>query len=93
MLAGVNDSPALARALVKLVHGLDCHINLIPMNPVAELPYAPSSDDAVQTFHQTLRQAGLIATIRREMGRDIQAACGQLQTAVRRQPLVQEHSP
>ena len=93
MLAGVNDSPALARALVKLVHGLDCHINLIPMNPVAELPYAPSPDEAVQTFHQTLRQAGLIATIRREMGRDIQAACGQLQTAVRRQPLVQEHSP
>ncbi len=92
MLAGVNDSPALARALVKLVRGLDCHINLIPMNPVAELPYAPSSDEAVQAFHRTLRQAGLIATIRREMGRDIQAACGQLQTTVRRRPLVQEHS-
>ena len=93
MLAGVNDSPVLARELVTLVRSLDCHINLIPMNPVAELPYAPSSDEAVQTFHQTLRQAGLIATIRREMGRDIQAACGQLQTTVRRRPPVQEHSP
>ena len=93
LMAGVNDSPQLASALVKQVRGLDCHINLIPMNPVVGLSYAPSSTEAVQTFHQTLREAGLIATIRREMGRDIQAACGQLQTEVLQRPVDQDHSP
>lgn len=87
LMAGVNDSAQLARALVKLVKGLDCHINLIPMNPVPEIPYTPSSAETVQMFHQMLRQAGLVATVRREMGRDIRAACGQLQTEVRQRPV------
>jgi 23S rRNA (adenine2503-C2)-methyltransferase len=85
LLDGVNDSPALARDLVRLLHGLDSHVNLIPMNPVAELPYAPSPPEAVEQFHAILREKGIICTVRREMGRDIKAACGQLKTEFERQ--------
>jgi 23S rRNA (adenine2503-C2)-methyltransferase len=55
------------------------------MNPVAELPYAPSPPEAVEAFHAILRARGLICTVRREMGRDIKAACGQLRTEFERQ--------
>ena len=85
LLDGVNDSPTLACDLVRLLHGLDSHVNLIPMNPVAELPYAPSSPEAVERFHATLRAKGIVCTVRREMGRDIKAACGQLKTEFERQ--------
>lgn len=78
LMDGVNDSPALARELVRLLHGLDAHVNLIPMNPVQDLPFAPSPWPAVEAFHTVLRERGIICTVRREMGRDIQAACGQL---------------
>jgi 23S rRNA (adenine2503-C2)-methyltransferase len=84
LLDGVNDSPVLARDLARLLRGLDAHVNLIPMNPVAELPYAPSPPDVVQRFHDILRERGLICTVRREMGREIKAACGQLKTEVQR---------
>ena len=85
LLDRVNDSPALARDLVRLLSGLDAHVNLIPMNPVQELPYAPSSLEAVEQFHAILRERGIICTVRREMGRDIKAACGQLKTEFERQ--------
>jgi 23S rRNA (adenine2503-C2)-methyltransferase len=85
LLDGVNDSPALARDLINLLRGLDAHVNLIPMNPVAELPYQPSSPEAVERFHEHLREAGIICTVRREMGRDIKAACGQLKTEFEKQ--------
>ena len=84
LMDGVNDTPALARELATLVGGLDAHVNLIPMNPVAGLPYAPSSWEAVEAFHAVLRERGVICTVRREMGRDIQAACGQLRAEVLR---------
>jgi 23S rRNA (adenine2503-C2)-methyltransferase len=84
LMDGVNDTPALARELATLVGGLDAHVNLIPMNPVAGLPYAPSSWEAVEAFHAVLRERGVICTVRREMGRDIQAACGQLRAEVQR---------
>jgi 23S rRNA (adenine2503-C2)-methyltransferase len=84
LMDGVNDTPALARELATLVGGLDAHVNLIPMNPVAGLPYAPSTWEAVEAFHAVLRERGLICTVRREMGRDIQAACGQLRAEVQR---------
>lgn len=82
LIEGVNDSPALARELVERVRGLDCHVNLIPLNPVDELPGRPSTPEVVDAFHDLLRTAGLICTVRREMGRDIKAACGQLRTEV-----------
>jgi 23S rRNA (adenine2503-C2)-methyltransferase len=85
LLDRVNDSPALARQLVSLLRGLDAHVNLIPMNPVADLPYEPSPPEVVEAFHQQLRDHGIICTVRREMGRDIKAACGQLRTEVERQ--------
>jgi 23S rRNA (adenine2503-C2)-methyltransferase len=85
LLDRVNDSPALARQLVALLRGLDAHVNLIPMNPVADLPYEPSPPEVVEAFHQQLRDHGIICTVRREMGRDIKAACGQLRTEVERQ--------
>lgn len=83
LMDGVNDTPALAEELATLLAGLDAHVNLIPMNPVAGLPFAPSAPEAVEDFHAILRQRGLICTVRREMGRDIQAACGQLQAEVK----------
>ncbi|MBI3973625.1 MAG: 23S rRNA (adenine(2503)-C(2))-methyltransferase RlmN [Chloroflexi bacterium] len=85
LMDGVNDSPALARALVALLRGLDVHVNLIPMNPVAGIPFAPSPAPAVDAFHDILREHGIICTVRREMGRDIKAACGQLKTEFERQ--------
>ncbi len=84
LLAGVNDSPGLALELVALLKGLDAHVNLIPMNPVSDLPFAPSPWPVVETFHDVLRERGIICTVRREMGRDIQAACGQLRAEVER---------
>ena len=83
LMDGVNDAPALAVELATLLAGMDAHVNLIPMNPVAGLPFAPSAPEAVEDFHAILRQRGLICTVRREMGRDIQAACGQLQAEVK----------
>jgi 23S rRNA (adenine2503-C2)-methyltransferase len=85
LLDGVNDSAAQARELIALLRGLDAHVNLIPMNPVQDLPYQPSPWDVVEAFHAILRDRGLICTVRREMGRDIKAACGQLRTEFERQ--------
>jgi 23S rRNA (adenine2503-C2)-methyltransferase len=84
LLAGVNDTPELARELVGLIRGLDSHVNLIPMNPVSDLPFTPSPWPVVDTFHEILRDAGIICTVRREMGRDIKAACGQLRQEVQK---------
>jgi 23S rRNA (adenine2503-C2)-methyltransferase len=78
LLDGVNDTPALARQLVALLRGLDSHVNLIPMNPVQDIPFNPSPWPVVDEFHRILRDAEIISTVRREMGRDIKAACGQL---------------
>jgi 23S rRNA (adenine2503-C2)-methyltransferase len=55
------------------------------MNPVASLPYAPSAPERVDAFHDLLRDKGIICTVRREMGRDINAACGQLRTEFEKQ--------
>ncbi|MBU6152396.1 MAG: 23S rRNA (adenine(2503)-C2)-methyltransferase, partial [Chloroflexi bacterium] len=88
LLDGVNDTPALARDLVALVRRHDVHINLIPMNPVAYLPFGASRPEAVEEFHRIIRESGVICTVRREMGRDIRAACGQLRTELQgREPV------
>lgn len=78
LLEGVNDSPADARRLVKLAHGLRAKVNLIGLNPGPELPFQTPSDETVLRFQQTLIEKDLPAFIRKPRGRDIFAACGQL---------------
>jgi 23S rRNA (adenine2503-C2)-methyltransferase len=78
MLDGVNDSPSQARALARLLLGHPAKVNLIPFNPFPGTPYRRSSEVAVLRFRDELIQAGLIATVRRPRGQDIDAACGQL---------------
>lgn len=74
----VNDSLADADALARLLRGLLCHVNLIPVNPVADLPYLPSPHERIVAFEGRLRQRGINATLRVSRGADIQAGCGQL---------------
>lgn len=78
LVGGVNDSDEDARRLAELVHGLNCHINLIPVNPIKERDYVQSDRSVVNAFKTKLEKCGINVTIRREMGRDIGGACGQL---------------
>jgi 23S rRNA (adenine2503-C2)-methyltransferase len=78
MLDGVNDSPAHARELLRLVAEVPCKINLIPFNPFAGSGFARSPRDTVRRFAAILGESGLVATTRRTRGDDIDAACGQL---------------
>jgi len=80
MLKDVNDSPADAKALVKLVAGIPAKINLIPFNPWPGAPYECSGRAAIDAFAAILNRAGYAAPIRRPRGRDILAACGQLKS-------------
>ncbi|MEQ8195661.1 MAG: 23S rRNA (adenine(2503)-C(2))-methyltransferase RlmN [Rhodospirillales bacterium] len=80
MLKGVNDSPADARALVKLVERIPAKFNLIPFNPWPGAPYECSDDATMKRFADILNDAGYSAPIRQPRGRDILAACGQLRT-------------
>jgi 23S rRNA (adenine2503-C2)-methyltransferase len=78
LLSGVNDSPGQAVQLAALVRSQLCHVNLIPYNEVGERQYKRPSPGAVKRFLAVLEQNGLEATVRRELGSDIDAACGQL---------------
>ncbi len=78
LMKGVNDSPVLARELARLLRGVLCHVNLIPLNPVAESPYAPSTPEQAAAFQQILAAHGIPATLRVRRGIDIDAGCGQL---------------
>ena len=78
MLSGVNDSVDQARALAALVKGVPCKVNLIPFNPFPGIQYQRSSPEAIDRFRDVLMHAGLIATVRKTRGEDIDAACGQL---------------
>ena len=78
MLDGINDSLDNARELVDLVHDFSCHVNLIPWNPVAEHPFRPSPMARVRQFQQLVQDRGISCTIRKELGQEIDAACGQL---------------
>jgi 23S rRNA (adenine2503-C2)-methyltransferase len=80
MLKGVNDSPAEARALVKLLEGIPAKVNLIPFNPWPGAPYECSSDTAIAAFSDIVFAAGYSAPVRTPRGRDILAACGQLKS-------------
>jgi 23S rRNA (adenine2503-C2)-methyltransferase len=78
MLDGVNDSPAQARALARLLKGHPAKVNLIPFNPFPGTRYRRSSQPAIQRFRDELLRQGVLATVRRTRGDDIDAACGQL---------------
>ena len=78
LIAGENDSSHDARALAGLLQGVLCHVNLIPVNPIKERGFEASSRASAERFQKLLEDNGITATIRREMGSDISAACGQL---------------
>jgi 23S rRNA (adenine2503-C2)-methyltransferase len=80
MLKGVNDSPAEARELVRLLAGIPAKVNLIPFNPWPGAPYECSTDAAIQEFSDMVFAAGYSAPVRTPRGRDILAACGQLKS-------------
>ena len=78
MIDGVNDSPEHATELLRRLKGLPAHFNLIPLNHVEESPLKPSSKAAVAAFRKILEDGGITATVRRTLGGDIDASCGQL---------------
>ena len=78
LIAGENDAPEHAAELAARLRGMGAHVNLIPVNPVAETGYRRGDRAAIERFQNELRLRGVNATIRRELGADISAACGQL---------------
>ena len=78
MINGVNDTEEAARILLKRLKGLPAHMNLIPLNHVEESPLKPSTKSAVAKFQKILEEGGIPATVRRTLGGDIDASCGQL---------------
>lgn len=78
LVGGVNDTQEDAKELCELIKGLNCHINLIPVNPIKERNFRQSQKKVILNFKNKLEKCGINVTIRREMGRDIGGACGQL---------------
>lgn len=78
MINGVNDTPYCAHALGGLIKGTLCHVNLIPVNPVKGTGYNPSNDKRIITFRDILSKYNVNSTVRRTLGADINASCGQL---------------
>ncbi|MGE0359911.1 MAG: 23S rRNA (adenine(2503)-C(2))-methyltransferase RlmN [Vicinamibacterales bacterium] len=78
MLAGVNDSPADARRLARLLHDVKAKVNLIPLNAAPGIPFERPADAVVDTFARILAEKGVTVSVRKSRGRDIRAACGQL---------------
>jgi 23S rRNA (adenine2503-C2)-methyltransferase len=86
LLGGMNDGPDHAQALARLLHGRGAHVNLIPFNDVAGLPYRRPSDAAITGFQEALQRGGVSVKVRKRKGAQIDAACGQL----RRSSLAEE---
>lgn len=84
MIDGFNDTDECARELASRLRGMLCHINLIPVNNVREKTYKKSNEDRIRRFSQILEQNGLTVTVRRTLGSDINASCGQLRASKRR---------
>ena len=78
LVKGVNDSKEDSKSLGKLLKGMMCHVNLIPVNEIKENSFRKSSDKTIEDFKEILKSHGIEVTVRREMGSDINAACGQL---------------
>ena len=85
MIDGVNDRECDAKELLRRLKGLPAHFNLIPLNHVEESPLKPSSKAAVARFQQILEEGGITATVRRTLGGDIDASCGQLRRKYNKQ--------
>lgn len=83
LMRGINDSPELAHELAAALQGLLCHINLIPLNPIPDSRFQPTSDADTERFAQILRAAGISTTVRLRRGIEINAGCGQLRRALR----------
>lgn len=86
LIAGENDTPADAKELAALLRryfarGDALHVNLIPVNPVKESGFSKGSRESVERFRENLEQSGITATVRRTLGPDINASCGQLRRA------------
>ena len=84
LIAGVNDTPEHARRVAALLQGLDAHVNLIPLNRTAGYEGTESPDNAADTFHRILQEAGFPCTIRQRRGIDVAAGCGQLRAEKQR---------
>lgn len=78
MIRGVNDTPEIAELLIRRLKSLPAHVNLIPLNNVEESPLKPSDRQTVQRFQGLLEAKGIPCTVRRTLGSDIDASCGQL---------------
>lgn len=78
LIEGKNDDPDHAKKLAKLLKGMLCHVNLIPLNPVEEIELSGSSRNNAELFRTILGDYGIVATVRRQLGADVDAACGQL---------------
>lgn len=85
LFGGVNDQVEHAEELAKLIKGLKCHVNLIPVNYVPERDYVRTPREQIFLFEKTLKDRGVNVTIRREQGHDIDAACGQLRAKERKE--------
>jgi 23S rRNA (adenine2503-C2)-methyltransferase len=85
LFGGVNDQPEHAKELVQLIKGLNCYVNLIPVNYVPERDYVRTPKKDIFEFKKVLEDAGVVCTIRREHGSDIAAACGQLRAQERKE--------
>jgi len=82
LMRGINDSPELAHELGEKLAPLRCHINVIPLNPIPDSPFQPTSDADTERFVQILRQHNVAATVRLRRGIEINAGCGQLRRAL-----------
>ncbi|MYH61962.1 MAG: 23S rRNA (adenine(2503)-C(2))-methyltransferase RlmN [Caldilineaceae bacterium SB0675_bin_29] len=81
LMRGTNDSPALAEDLADKLQGILCHVNLIPLNPIPDSPFQPTSDKDTQRFANILLARGISTTVRIRRGIEIDAGCGQLRNA------------
>ena len=87
LIRGVNDRPEDIRDLAKLLSGRLCHVNLIPLNAVKETGYKGGSRKRAKEYAEYLESVGIPTTVRRELGTDIDGACGQLRLENRKKPL------
>ena len=78
LIEGINDRKKDSDELIRILKGINCHVNLIPLNPIEEFEQKKSSDMNIEKFKTRLDKANIPVTIRREMGGDINASCGQL---------------